>query len=310
MKDESKNVFPTSDRRTGGTPEKPLIQSGKTGKSLGFLGTAHASVYELNEKTKNEIYNMKTGKRNPSVMLAEPYDLEIPGLSESRILHLTKQQAKSWGDKREEFLELSEKYLTLKQHTTAAGPEAEKRRNEDLKNQLAKILELQNSMLDDVETIAKDTLLPSSFERLKGQIERARLQQYDPNLMSGIMGKVLKATGIEETVQREIDNLENQGKAVAGGALNFMSKKSTEFNNAVTESTNNAREEYSRKITEITQQNKNTTNEVSSEPIIITNNVQQSTNKPPDGSKPASAWNNDFFVKHYYDVSNSPFNIK
>ena len=210
------------------------------------------------------------------------------------------------GHEREEYLKLSEQYLTLKQHTAAFGPEAEKRRNEDLNNQLSKILELQNGMLDDVEKIGKDTLITSSFETLKGQIERARLQQYDSNLVSGLMSKVWKATGIEETVQKEITDLENKGKNVAGGALNFMTEQSTQFRNAVTESTNNAREDFSRKIIEMTQQNKNTTNEVS-EPIIITKNVQQSTGKPPFVSKPASAWNNDFFDKYYDDMLKSPF---
>jgi hypothetical protein len=243
MKDESKNVFPTNDRRAGGTPEKPMFQSGKTGKSLGFLGTSHASVYELNEETKNEIYDTKTGKRKPDLTLAEPYELQIPGLSESKILHLTHQQAKSWGNKREKFIELSEKYLTQKNQTTVVGNvEAENRRNEDLNNQLSKILELQNSMLDDVEKIAKDTLKTAPFERLKGQIERAKLQQYDSNLMSGLMGKVWKATGIEETVTREINDLENKGKVVAGSALNFMSEKNTDFQNAIRDSSNSARE--------------------------------------------------------------------
>jgi hypothetical protein len=312
LKDESNTVFPTSDKFSGTSDGRrgSLLERGKTGKMYESMDRPdNLAAKFLNKKTLSEIYNIDGNQKRKSVMAPYPYEVAIPGIKDPQLLYMTKEQATSWGDKREEFVQLLEKYLSLKKHSAAAGPEAEKRRNEELNNYSSRLLELQDSMLNDVDKISKDTLLPERYEILKNQIERAKLRQYDPNVLSGISNKIWKATGIEEKVIKELNELEQKGNIVAGNALNFMTKQGNQFRNAITESTNNAREGYNKRILEMTQQNKNTTNEVS-EPIIITTNVQQSASKPTTESKPASAWNNDFFVKHYYDVSNSPFNIK
>jgi hypothetical protein len=312
LKDESNTVFPTSDRRGGGTPEKPLIQRGKTGKMYESMDRPdNLAAKFLNKKTLSEIYNIEGNQKRKSVMAPYPYEVAIPGIKDPQLLYMTKEQATSWGDKREQYLELLEKYLKLKKHTAAVGPEAEKRRSEELSNYSSRLMELQDSMLNDVDKIAKDTLAPQYYETLKNQIERAKLRQYDPNVLAGISNKIWKATGIEEAVQKEVDALENQGKTVAGNALNFVTEKGTEFKNVITESANAARKSFSEKILEMTQQNKGITSEVS-EPVVIINNSQQKKGQPPFSPKPASVWNENFISDYYDELLVTPWykNVK
>jgi hypothetical protein len=111
---------------------------------------------------------------------------------------------------------------------------------------------------------------------------------------------------ILDPIEKSITNVPTQLKDTY---FNFTQTADTARSNII-ESTSSARQSVTKLLEDLSQSSKNHKDQITSEPIIITTNTQQSTNKPPDGSKPASAWNNDFFVKHYYDVSNSPFNIK
>jgi hypothetical protein len=312
LKDETNTVFPTSDRRAGGTPEKPLIQKGKTGRMYESMDRPdNLAAKFLNKKTLSEIYNIDGNQKRKSVMAPYPYEVAIPGIKDPQLLYMTKEQATSWGDKREEYLDLLQKYLTLKKHNAAVGPVAEKKRNEELGNYLSRLSELQDSMLNDVDKIAKDTLLPQHYDILKNQIERAKLRKYDPDVLAGISNKIWKATGIEEAVQKEVNSLEQQGEVVTGNALSFITEKGTQFKNAITESANDARKSFSEKILEMTQQNKGITNEVS-EPVVIINNSQQKKGQPPFSPKPASVWNENFISDYYDELLVTPWykNVK
>ncbi len=321
MKDESKNVFPTTSIRTSDTqPIGKIIKDPKSGEKyiVGNKAEAGRVASPLNmlnmtlaEKDQFNKQSLDEAKQTSVAGKRYPFELAIPGMAQNKVFLLTGDEARNWGDKTKSYLSVLEKILQLKNgQMSYGGPDAEKRKNEDLQEYEITLGKIGTSMLNDIEKISKETMNPEDFGIFSRRLKRIRDENYDPKLNEVLFSRYIEQTDFYKNIQREIDAGGNKITNLQNGMVGTITGGLNSFNNVVTESSSSARQSATKLLEDLSQSSKNSKDQIVSEPIIITNNVQQSASKPTTESKPASAWNNDFFVKHYYDVSNSPFNIK
>jgi hypothetical protein len=300
-------VFPTSDGKKG----VPLSKArGFFSRSQGELDSGGA----LNKETNNFI-------KSKSVMAPEPYELVIPGLSNSRVLYLEEKQAREWGDKRKQYIEILDEYRDIFERKMKG--EKQRPGNENVGERLMELQKdhdvIQSEMLDFVEKVAKNTMDPKSnyFKNLMQEVGKAKKGIYNVDFLEQAKQELWDGSFLQEEsnrISREIldpieKSITNVPTQLNDTYFNFTQTADTARSNII-KSTSSARQSVTKLLEDLSQSSKNHKDQITSEPIIITTNVQQSASKPTTESKPASAWNNDFFVKHYYDVSNSPFNIK
>jgi hypothetical protein len=314
MQDESKQVFPTSDIKKGtGTPkvgEGPQAEAGRVAQPLKdevIFGT-NKEAYLQKLKFKQTTLDESTQK---SVMgKRSPYELIIPGLNDSELVLLTYEEAKSWGDKTKKFIKSLKEYSDIKEGRVAyGGAGAEERKQRDMQFLFDEINEIRSSLYNDAENIVGNTFKSGPAEEVLRKIAMAR-SSLRPSFYEASVSRVMEATGLKSYLDEFTKEKENQLNSLQDKGINFLTENYGEFRNFTKQGISSANEGFTSMLNSLSQNVKNNKEQIVSEPIIITNNTQQSTSKPPDQSKPASAWNNDFFVKYYYDVSNSPFNIK
>ena len=308
LSEDKDQTFPTSDKSGGANGQ---VIKGKKAQPLSNRTFSDPTASWRKNMTDEALLDYDKG----GAFKKEPYRVVVPGLKVPQTLLMDPDEAKFWGDKKEEYLDILKQYNSLnKGQMSYGGPDAEERKQRDLEKFNSELLSIQSDMIDAVVKNVKKTWNQDSYKSdLLRRLEFAR-NNSAPTYGEAAYQRYLVETGVEGKIKKEIDTLRNKivdtpinfAKDIANQVQGKISGKSEDLKKIMQEASDEAKSQTSSLIEGLTTQNKETSSNKTTEPIIITQTSEEPTishaANPDELPAPASAWNNEFIRGNYTGI--------
>jgi hypothetical protein len=309
LSEDKDQTFPTSNRRGGASSS--LVTEGKKAKPFDATSMGTKDYLIWKQRFTEEAW--KDYKSDSLMLKRDPYRVVVPGLRDPQVLLLDADEAKSWGDKKQNYLEVLEKFVKLKNGQAAyGGADAEERKSKDLQSYAAELDSLQSDMIEVVEKNAKQTMVDPEKSNLIRRL--TYLKTNAPSWGEAAYNRYIVETGVEDKIKTEVDKLKSEvidkpinfAKDIANQVQGKISGSAEDLRKIINEGSDKAKEGYATAIESLTVKNKEDSTTTTTNPIIINETVEEPTIShaadPSELPAPASAWNNEFIRGNYTGI--------
>jgi hypothetical protein len=261
-------------KRLGLVDSKVGALGGISGKSAGgYRESKNPNEKYTAQQTydKNILYEYEEGKRNS-------YTLKVPGITTNHALFLTDKEATDWGDNRRKYKAIIDKLIQVKEGKVNLT-------EDQLGNLYDAYSSSRNILLDLYGKFVKENLKEgTNISTILHNIEMSRKREKEDfstilgrNMFDDMIDPLYKAV-VPKEIPDFFGNAANTGIAFIGNtansAFNILSATGNSAKNAILQSNSDMKEKFSSQLNQLTQDNKQNSQQTTSEPVIIQNNFE------------------------------------